>query len=193
MNLGAKFVDFDTVALSSSQIDLAGLVSQLRLGHEPNASSAAVEIGRLFSPLIRKYWRDQHCGEYADFFQDVMVRLLRALPQLREYNAFPGLFRRIVITAAADYWRTQGQHDKNVVDIDIESLERSFDDDLSTPVLIRTYLDWLPPREKEVIEMIFMQDLDVEEIAKMLVVSAGSVRMTKARGLQRLRSLIQKV
>lgn len=186
-------VDSEVEAAHAAQTDLATLVHHLQLGREPFASAAAAEIGRRFSPLIRKFWRQQRCGEYADFFQEVMLRLFTALPQLRDHDAFPGLFRRIVIAAAADYWRKQGLHEEKLTDVDVDSLERSFDHDLSAPVLIRTYLDWLPPREKEVIELSFMHDLDPEDIAGQLGVTAGAVRMTKARALQRLRALIQKV
>lgn len=193
MSSDDRSADSEAAAAHEAQTDLATLVDRLRLDQEPFASAAAAEIGRRFYPLIRKFWRQQRCGEYADFYQDVMLRLFMALPQLRDYAAFPGLFRRIVIAAAADFWRRQGPHEENLTDVDVNSLERSFDHDLSAPVLVRTYLDWLPPREKEVIELSFMHDLDPEDIASRLGITAGAVRMTKARALQRLRTLIQKV
>lgn len=180
----------------AGQAPLDALVAALRLGSEPVASAAAGEVGRRFSPLVRKYWRAQQCGEYTDFFQEVMVRLFVALPGLRESGAFPGLFRRIVIGAAADYWRslepTVADHRSDAMPAP-EAVEESFDEDLITCLIVRTYLEVLPPREREVIEFIYMHDLDVVEVAQAIGVTPGAVRTTKRRALQKLRAVARKM
>jgi RNA polymerase sigma-70 factor, ECF subfamily len=48
----------------------------------------------------------------------------------------------------------------------------------------------LPEGEREVIELRFMEDLDVEETAARLGRSAGAVRVAQHRGLQRLRTML---
>ena len=195
MTSDAKSEDF-SVREWATQARLDALVAALRLGSEPAASSAAGEIGRRFSPLIRKYWRAQQCGEYSDFFQEVMLRLFTALPALRQSIAFPGLFRRIVIGAAADYWRSHGpvrsEDDSDLANA-LESVEESFDEALATRLIVRTYLETLPPREREVIELSYMLDLDVSDVAKALGITAGAVRTTKMRALQKLRVIARKV
>jgi RNA polymerase sigma factor (sigma-70 family) len=174
----------------ASDAQLGGLVEALRLGTEPTASAAAEEIGRRFAPLVRKYWNAQGCGDYADFFQEVMVRLFGALPALRDVTTFPGLFRRIVIGAAADYWRSRGPDGVHEFGPEHESAEASFDEALISRLVVRTYLEVLPPRERDVIELLYLHDLDPPEVAQRLSISAGAVRMTKTRALQRLREAV---
>jgi RNA polymerase sigma factor (sigma-70 family) len=186
MHAGSK-----PTAGNETRATLPDLLCALERGVESEASDAATEITRRFQPLIYKFWRQQGCGDYQDFLQDVMVRLFTALPNLRDYRAFPGFFRRIVVTTAADYWRNQGPHLAQLEDVDMDTLVRAFNEDLTTPLVVRTYLDWLPPREREILEFAFLEDLDAREIALRTGLTTGAVRMTKSRAIQRLRSLIE--
>ena len=172
-------------------IDIEDLITWLRLGQDPNASRAATEITKRFRPLIQKYWRQKRCGNYDDFSQDVMVRLFTALPHLDDSKAFPGLFKTIVVRTAADYWRHQGFDDSHLVDCDVDLLEEAFDEDLSIGLVVKTYLNLLSPREKGVLELIYLYDLPTFEVARLFGLSVGAVRMTKARALARLRNQVE--
>lgn len=167
------------------------IVDALRSGIEPDGSSAARELGRRFEPVIRKYWRTKRTGEYKDFFQDVMVRLFSSLVQLRDSRAFPGFLYRIIVSCAADYWRRELKHVRNIEDNMLEHAESEpFDADFSIALLVRTYLEWLPPREREVLELRYLHDLDVADIAARWDVSPGAVRMTESRAKRRLQDRI---
>ena len=163
----------------------------LRLNEsDPRSSAAATEILRRFQPLLRKYWAWHRLGEYEDFVQEAMLRLFIALPSLRNLDSFPGLFRRIVIGTAADALRARVESAADVEDLNDEQLAVEFDESLSTGVVVRSYLEHLPPREREVINLTFFEDLDPAEVAVRLNLSEGAVRMTKSRAIGRLRTIL---
>ena len=174
-----------------SELPLSSVIVQLRLGeHDPRSSAAATEILRRFQPLLRKYWAWHRLGEYDDFVQEAMLRLFIALPRLRHLESFPGLFRRIVIGTATDALRSREDRLGGTEDLDEEQLTVEFDDSLSTAVVVRSYLEHLPPREREVIEMTFFEDLDPSEVAARVNLSEGAVRATKSRAIARLRTIL---
>ena len=174
------------------QLPLPQLIEHLRSPqHDPRSSAAAVEILRRFQPLLRKYWAWHRLGSYEDFVQEAMVRLFIALPKLRDAESFPGLFRRIVIGAATDALRKPKAELVNIDEIDEEQLTVGFDESLGTAVVVRSYLELLPPREQLVINLVFFEDRDFPEVARMLGITEGAVRTTKSRAVARLRELLQ--
>ena len=175
----------------AAALPLAVLIEGLR-SHptEARSSEAAVEILRRFHPLLRKYWRWHKLGDYEDFLQEVMVRLFTALPHLRDPDAFPGLLRRIVIGVSADALRGRRPQEEDISDIDTDQLAGEFDETLATPVVVRSYLELLPPREQEVLYLTYFEDLDSQEVSARLGLSSGAVRMTKSRAISRLRELL---
>lgn len=174
-----------------ADLPLREVIGQLRLDdRDPRSSAAAAEILRRFQPLLRKYWAWHRLGEYEDFVQESMLRLFIALPRLRDVDSFPGLFRRIVIGTATDALRARELKGEELVDLDEEQLSEAFDDSFATAVVVRSYLEHLPPKEREVIQMAFFEDLDPREIAARLEVTEGAVRTTKSRAIARLRTIL---
>jgi len=174
-----------------SALALPLLLARLRnRDNEDTSSQAAVEILRRFQPLLRKYWAWHRLGGYEDFVQETMLRLFIALPRLRDSEAFPGLFRRIVIGTATDALRHKRFEGSDSAAVDAETLSTKFDESLATAVVVRSYLELLPPREREVVHLLYFEDLDASEVAQRLGLSAGAVRMTKSRAISRLRELL---
>lgn len=195
MNFDAKSGDSD-LRRGMADASLVTLVDLLRLQTEPLSSWAAAEIGRRFASLIRRFWRANRCGDYEDFSQEVLTRLFSALPRLRAADAFPGLFRQVVVGAAADYWR---HRQPDVVDVpdeqfgEIPDPDADFGEELVTRLLVRSYLELLPSRERQVLLLLYFDDMDALEVANALGISAGAVRTTKVRALRRLREAITKM
>lgn len=160
---------------------------------QPDAirSRAAAEILRRFEPLLRKYFRrvGQPADGYADFVQEVMLRMLTALPKLRNPEAFAGLMRHIVIGTAADSLRKRvPEHAES--SLLIQELATTFDSSIATALVVRSCLEMLSPRERQVIELLVVEELEVAEIARRLALEESRVRMIKSRAIKRLRSVL---
>ncbi|MEV0620554.1 SigE family RNA polymerase sigma factor [Nonomuraea sp. NPDC050404] len=63
-------------------------------------------------------------------------------------------------------------------------------DDPETRVVVRAALARVPPRQRAVLVLRFLCDLPVTEVAELLGCSAGNVKSQSARGLARLRELL---
>jgi len=176
-----------------ADMPLGALVELLRLRSEPTASRAAAEVARRFSPLVRRFWRTNRCGDYDDFSQEVLTRLFVALPHLRSVDAFPGLFRQIVLATAADFWRRRHPPGVDVPEEQLHAIAdpvADFSEALVTRLLVRSYLELLSRREREVLELLYFEDMDPADAAKVLGITAGALRTTKVRALTRLRDAL---
>ena len=170
------------------QLTTEDLILKLREASFDAASQYCEELIIRFEPLLRSAWQRDITGEYQDFVQDVFVRLFAGLPQLRNPKAFPGYFRTIVLSVASSRWRSRGRAPYQT-DAEVENLVHGSDEDLITRILVRTYIERLPSRERDVIAMVYLQDLPTSEIAHKLSIKTGAVRALKSRALNRLREL----
>lgn len=120
----------------------------------------------------------------------MFTRTFAALPRLNAPAAFPAFFRSIVHSVAADQWRKNAPAE---VEIDRETLEErasAIDQVLLTGLIVRSYLEHLGDRERQVLEWDLIDGHSTDEIAQRLGITAGAVRTTKSRALERLRGII---
>jgi RNA polymerase sigma-70 factor (ECF subfamily) len=149
------------------------------------------EIILRFEPLLRRAWQREASSEYQDFVQDVFVRLFAGLPQLRDPKAFPGYFRSVAHSVASHRWKKANARPTRSEE-EVERLVKGTDESLITRIFIRSYLERLPTREREVITLAFLEDLSPKDIAALLGVEEGAIRATKSRALKRLRAFFLK-
>jgi RNA polymerase sigma factor (sigma-70 family) len=173
-----------------SALTVEELVLFLREATQEGASIYCEEIIRRFEPLLRQAWRKSGFkDEYQDFLHDVLVRLFRALPHLENPKAFPGYFRRVVLSVVVDYSRRGLPASVQSLDEADEVVDR-VDQKILAGVFVRSYLEHLPPRERDVLTLATLHELADEKIAEQLGITRGAVRTTKARALNRLRKLL---
>jgi RNA polymerase sigma factor (sigma-70 family) len=126
--------------------------------------------------------------EYQDFAQDVFVRLFANLSALKDAKAFPGYLREITLSVALSYGR---KYYPEVEPINENTkIVTALDEQILTGILIRSYLEQLSAREQEILTLEFLEERSPREIAELLRITPGAVRMTKARALKSLRRMI---
>jgi RNA polymerase sigma factor (sigma-70 family) len=127
--------------------------------------------------------------------QDVWVHVLRGLATLREFDRLaPWLYtiaRRVVMT------HFRSQYTKTPVPLNDETIQTAEDqgsDDALTfenAELVHYGLQRIGWVEREVLTLYFLQDLSIEEIARVLEVPAGTVKSRLARARKELRSVLR--
>lgn len=174
--------------------DAGQLVAELAVADARQASALMAELIRRFEPLMRRIW-DRVGGshqDYSDFRQNALLKLWRKLPQLKEPAAFPGFFRQMLVNEAYDALRRTAASLAHEVPMDetIEEIPDEAMDDIDIAILVRSNLERLPPREREVLQLELVDGLTPTEIARRWGVSDGAVRMTKSRAINKLRDLL---
>jgi len=171
-------------------LSVEALVIGLQQSSQETSSAYCGELILRFEPLLRGAWRKTTpFTEYEDFVQEAFYQLFKNLPHLKDPKAFPGFFQRIVLSVAVNHIRKNSNKHTTSLE-EIEDVVVRLDEELHTKVLVRTYLEHLAPKQRQVIELEFFHDLSLEEIAKKLGLKASTVRATKFRALKKLRKLI---
>jgi RNA polymerase sigma-70 factor (ECF subfamily) len=152
------------------------------------------EILARFEPLLRRVWQRVASFvtpfiEYDDFRHEVVVRLFAGLPRLNDAKAFPGFFRKMALSVATDLYRRSTRTPK-IQDRVLEEIASSVDEALLTGLYVRSYLEELPPRERQVMTLAFIDGLSNRNISERTGLSEGAIRTVKHRGMSRLRSFV---
>ncbi len=136
-------------------------------------------------------------SEADDVLQTAYLRILDGRAVFRAQSSFRtwlfGVVRRTAMeTRRRQAWRwllerRNGQGEQGVAPDASLAAEAHEDEARLRAALVR-----LPARQREVLHLVFQQDLKVEEAAVVMNVSVGTARVHYARGKERLRLLLGK-
>ena len=134
----------------------------------------------------------------ADIFQSVCFDLFNELPRLREPEALQGWLIRVA-TNKCYHWKRQQNtrgEDSNSDGIEIESgdeLPTETLAEMEREQLVREAMDQLPPRCREMIELLFFEHppLPYSEVASRLRLAKGSIGFIRGRCLKRLKRILE--
>lgn len=196
MNSGGPFVAEQAGHGAMAELPMASLLAELGASDRVQASAAAAEIIRRFEPLMRRTWHRLAgpAADYEDYRQEAVLKLFRALPQLREVEAFPGFFRSVILSVAYDQLRRlrpEGVMTLSLDDIDPPTAGDAPFADIDTGIIVNSLLQELQGREREVLYLDAVLGMTPNEIARRLGLSAGAVRMTKSRAIKRLTKILR--
>jgi RNA polymerase sigma factor (sigma-70 family) len=131
-----------------------------------------------------------------EILHDVYVGVLEHRIAYSEHSAFTTwLFGVIRMTARSrrrrDWWRTMllARNGNHVSPSPLRNVAELVEQD-SRAAHLRDALAQLPARQREVLHLVFYQDLTVEAAAEIMNVSVGSARTHYARGKARLAKII---
>ena len=147
-------------------------------------------------------WAMACCGfdrsEAGDVLQDAYLKVLDGRAVFRGDSTFrtwlfgvirrtAGEHRRNVVRRIARLWRVQRE---DVVTREAPDPDAAMDG-RAIAMRLREALRGLPLRQRQVLHLVFHEDLSVEAAAGVMGISVGSARTHYARGKARLRELLQ--
>ena len=173
----------------------AELARRIAAGAPGDAAKAEAELYRRLAPRVRlygrKHLRDDHAA--ADLAQQVLLMTIEKLRagQMREPERVVSFVFGACRMMTMEMRRGQSRR---------EQLLQQYGEDLSmadaslAPRLdyerVAVCLERLPERERSVVLMTFYEDRPADEVAGLLDLSAGNVRVIRHRALQRLRECV---
>ena len=154
------------------------------------------DVGKLVSRRL------SNPADVEDVIQEVLVRVWRHGPELRDQERFGAWLMRLVFTAAADHFRKRatlrevsgeapggaegaGPSSEGWTDDSGEPLEATLAD------ILRPFVNELPPRHRDVIVLSELQGLSHAAIADRLSLSLTAVKSRVQRGRKQLRAALE--
>ena len=130
---------------------------------------------------------DQHGAE--DLLQNALAKAYARWPRIRG-DAEPYV-RRILYHDQVSGWRRRSRRPEVPVAVLPERVgSRDSGHDADLRMLLRDALLTLPPRQRAVLTLRYLEDLSVEQTAALLGCRAGTVASQTSRALARLRQLV---
>ena len=165
-----------------------------------------------FNPLIRKYQqriynliyqrvRNHEAAE--DLCQEVFLKAWRALPNFRRKSVFSSWLHQIAVNCSIDFIRKQ----KRQIVFAYEELTINSDDTFQIPQthpsphdlleqaelgdIIRKAVAQLPPRQHQVFNLRYREELSIKEIAAHLNQSESSIKAHLYHARQKLQNMLR--
>lgn len=127
-------------------------------------------------------------ADVPDLAQEVYIKALKAFKVSYDpARPFKTWLFAIAKNTLID-WKRNKETKKNTIVFDIAATFVSrFDNEFQSQMEIREMLESLAPEEQVLVELRFFQDLPFKEIADLMEMSEGAVKMRSVRLLQKLR------
>lgn len=117
-----------------------------------------------------------------DAIQEAICRVFAKLYTLRQPKYFKTWLTRVVINCCYDLLRQQ----KGLFPLDVLP-DEGREEDMDTPLDVQQALKSLTENDRLVMTLYYLNDLPVKEIAELLSISEGAVKMRLSHGRQKLR------
>lgn len=142
------------------------------------------------------FFRTNHKETAEDLTEEIFIKAFKSLTSL---DGGPEKLRawlfQIARNAVIDHYRSK----KIVVDLDLLEQEVSYTSSIVDELQLQTEQQQLiqavrelPPDQAQVIQLRFLEELEIKEIASQLGRTEGNIRIIQFRALKRLRSLLSK-
>ncbi|HEY8374172.1 MAG TPA: SigE family RNA polymerase sigma factor [Pseudonocardiaceae bacterium] len=134
------------------------------------------------------------CGDWHradDLAQTAFVALHRKWRKIRDRGALDAYVRRTLVRAVVDESRRPWRRERTVEQFpDAPVSAPELGDTVATREALLAGLRRIPPRQRAVLVLRFLDGLDVAAVAEALGCSVGTVKSQTARGLEALRGVL---
>lgn len=135
------------------------------------------------------------CGDWGlaeDLVQEALLKLYVAWPRVATSEGVHAYARRTVVNVAIDAGRRSSRLPSTAGEVP-DLPDRRDDVRLSdTRALVMDALRELPPRARACVVLRYFDDLPIDETARVLGVSTGTVKSQTSRGLELLRATFER-
>lgn len=136
----------------------------------------------------------QNAAEAEDVLQTVYLKVLEGKARYQGKSAFRTWLFAVIRKTAVDAYRKKKRHHLRLVPFEEEPLLARDEDayhERAHHVPLRSLLLALPVRQREVLHLVFYQDLTIAEAALVMGITVGSARTHYERGKKRLRQWME--
>jgi RNA polymerase sigma-70 factor (ECF subfamily) len=129
-----------------------------------------------------------------DVLQDVFVQICRNLRSLDEPKFYRAWAYRISTRASFAFLRRRRLwEDRHEDSIEVDNLPDCYEEDATILVAeLHSLLDRVSPASRAVLDLHYLEDLTIQEVAAILQLSAGTVKSRLAYGLKCLRNATER-
>ena len=131
-----------------------------------------------------------------DVVQDVLVRMHRSLPDLRDDDRFSGWMFKVARSAIADSGRKAARAPIAEPDLDDKPAQPSSSDDRETATAladcVSLFIAQLPSPYREAITLVELEGKTAKEAAEMVGISVSGMKSRVQRGRAQLRELFER-
>lgn len=134
-------------------------------------------------------------SEIDDVVQDVLVRMHRGLPNLRDDDRFSAWMFQVARSAIADKGRKTAPAPIDPADLDATPAERETDDREAATALagcVSLFVAQLPSPYREAITLVELEGRTAKEAAEMVGISVSGMKSRVQRGRAQLRELFER-
>lgn len=134
------------------------------------------------------------CGDWYkadDLTQTAFVALHRRWRKIRDHGALDAYVRKTLVRASIDESRRPWRRERHVETLpEVTQQGTEVGDSVATRSALLDGLREVPPRQRAVLVLRFLEGLDVAATAEALKCSEGTVKSQTARGLTALRGVL---
>lgn len=197
LRLQQKSRKYDILYVRSIRMDIEGLVKKSQQGD----TQAFGQLYDLFADRLFRYVRmkTNTSHEAEDILQDVFIKAWKGLKTLRpEHLNFNAWLYTIASNTVNDRFRKMYRTPEpvelddafGVAAPDSPAADTAKADDMQT---VKKAMDLLHPHYRQILELRFVQDLTLEETAKILGKANVTVRVLQHRALKQLKTISNKL
>ena len=172
-------------------VDCEHLVEAIVRG-EPAAEAEFAERyhGRIFTVALHRM-RDSDAAR--DVTQETILNVLISLREgrLRDPRRLPAFTYGTARNLINNYERSSDRRNETPLQEELSAPPDLSDCDFQRRQLVRDALLVLPPRDREILHLTFLEELKPKEIAQLLELHPDVVRARKSRALKRIRKEIK--
>lgn len=144
-----------------------------------------------YGGLLRS-WSRTEGAEWEDVVQDVLLSAWRAGVRLDEETDLPGWLKTVTQNALRNRRRTRARRPAVPAGLEIEGHAAADPINEHTErICVEQALDSLPPRERCVIELLYLSDLPLDEVAGRMHTSREATKSLAARARRRIRTELE--